>query len=196
MKTETKIILPSDSEAAEFKTVQGWVGRDGRFYGKDERTARYAGSTHAVCEACGAVAPKGRVKCDPCGAKSAHERYLKLPFKEWDGLTPLCLFGDDQYFFDSYDIDEYCENNEVSAEELELVICEPNYYTQIDFDYWTDILPEDREVDEELVKKVDELNAFIEQLKPASWSEGRTRTEYRPAIVDRSGKPGAGGEDL
>lgn len=28
-----KVVLPTDSEAAQFKAVEGWVSRNGRFFG-------------------------------------------------------------------------------------------------------------------------------------------------------------------
>ena len=38
MKAEEKIILDTDPSVVEWKTnIEGWVGKDGRFYGKDKR---------------------------------------------------------------------------------------------------------------------------------------------------------------
>ena len=41
-----QIILPESPEAASVQTVTGWVSRTGRYWGNDERMARYDGSTH------------------------------------------------------------------------------------------------------------------------------------------------------
>lgn len=65
MKPETDVILPSDHRAAKPHTMTGWLSRDGAFY-VDERTARYAGSTHSPCRDCGVVVHKHRTICDVC----------------------------------------------------------------------------------------------------------------------------------
>ncbi len=182
-----EIILPSDDRAAKLTTVTGWVSRAGHFYGNDERTARYDGSTHNKCETCGAVANKGWLSCAACSNKKRHEKYLEIPFKEWDGTTPLCLHHDDKYFFSEDDLIEFIEENEdenYTGEDLELMICEPNYASEIDADdMYQDILPEDQSLDDrypELAAKIEEVNQFIrEEKKAISWNEGRWRTEYK-----------------
>ncbi|MEQ1969482.1 ead/Ea22-like family protein, partial [Xenorhabdus nematophila] len=45
-----KIVMYDSPEAAQIKIVTGWVSRDGRFWGDDERMARYCGATHRQCE--------------------------------------------------------------------------------------------------------------------------------------------------
>lgn len=180
--TEEKIIMYDSAEAATYKTdIKGWVSSDGRYYGDNEDIARYAGCTHKKCD-CGNIHEKGRTKCNACIAKSQREKYNNLPFEEWDGLTPLVLFRDDQYFFDEDSIEEYCEENNVKFEDLMLVICEPNNYYQINSDYWEDILPEDDNIDPKLEEKLKELNKFIKTLPPASWGEGKLRTSYKPQV--------------
>lgn len=174
-----EIILRSDDKAASMQTVTGWVSRNGRFYGKDERTARYDGCTHSKCK-CGNIANKYYSKCDECRNKASKERYSKLTFKEWDGKTPVCNYGTDEYFFDADDIEYYLEDNSLEPRDLELMYCDPNHFTEINGEQWEEILPEnsDGELPNALEEKLKELNKFINNLPPASWSEGRFRTEY------------------
>lgn len=176
---EQKKILYDSQEAAQFKNnISGWISSDGRFFGKDEHLARWNGCTHKICE-CGNEMNKNYTKCDSCRAKSATEKYFLLPIVEWDYVTPLCIYDDDMYFFSEDDLLEYCDDNELNPEDLMLVICKENRYLGLDSEYWDDILPEDGEVDERLSKKIDELNALIAMLPPASYSGDNKRIEYK-----------------
>lgn len=117
--------------------------------------------------------------------------YKDLPFKEWDGKTPLVIFGDDKYFFDSDDIESYLEeiNGDVKDEsekrtstDLQLMICEPNRIAEIDFNgLYGDVLPEDMDIEDvvpnDILHLMNELNKLIKEKKPIlSWSEGKFRT--------------------
>ncbi len=180
-KTEEKAIIMYDSpEAAKPCTMNLWVSADGRFW-RTEDSARYAGCTHNICD-CGKPKDKTYIKCESCRAVDRTERYNAMEFQEWDGNTPLVIFGTDQYFFNQDEINDYCyeqcENEESDSVNLKLVICEPNKYHGIGQDYWEDVLPEDGEVDKNLKIKLAELNAFIESLPPASWREGKIRTSF------------------
>lgn len=176
---EEKIILDSSNEAAQLKTVTGWVSSTGRFF-TDERLARYDGSTHSACE-CGNLMKRSWTKCDSCRSVSNQEKYKAMPFKEWDMKTPLVIFYDDKYFFDADEIEEYLEEHELKDEDLQLVICEPNYLSTIDSGNWEDVLPVDGdgELPKEVEKALGELNKIIEKAEPISWSEGKYRTEYK-----------------
>lgn len=177
METKEIIVLDTDDSAARLITVTGWVSRDGRFFGDNEESARYAGCTHKSCD-CGKPMTKGWTKCDSCRSKSAAERYRALPFKDWDGVTPVC--DDDEYFFSSEAIDEYLEEHDLKPEDLMLVICTPNNFNEITSEYWEEILPEEGEIPSELKEKLDEFNKFIATLAPVSWSPSKIRTAYRP----------------
>jgi hypothetical protein len=181
MQTE-KIINYDSPEAAQPYTMSGWKSSDGRFW-KDEHSARYAGCTHLKCSKCENLTKKGWTVCEECRHKNAINRYMALPFKEWDYKTPLVLFGDDQYFFDESDIEEYLADHEdLEPEDLQLVICTPNNYFEVTEEHWSDILPENSEgeVHKKLREALDALNKVIETLPPASWSEGKFRTSYAP----------------
>lgn len=183
MNKEPKEKVFYDSpEAATYKTnIEGWVSRDGRFWGKDEHMARYNGSTHKLCE-CGQETEKHYLLCLGCRNAKSNERYESMPFKEWDKETPLVLFHEDTYFFSEEDLLEYwADNDEVALSELQLVICEPNHLREVSLDYWDDALPEDWEwndMDPQLAEMVKNLNRYIATLPPVSWQGGKFRTSY------------------
>ena len=172
-------VMYDDPDIVEYKTdIKGWVGKNNMFYGKDEHLARFANSTHKLCD-CGKIMCNGWTKCEWCRAKSDTERYYKLPYKEWDGKAPLVLHDSDEYFFDEDAIHVYCEENDIRPTDLRLVTCEPNYLSEIQEDRWEDILPEDRylkDIYPELCKKIDELNKYIKTLPITSWGSGKYRT--------------------
>ncbi len=167
----------------------GYLSIDNYFY-KEEHLARYQSCTHKVCD-CGRIMVRGRTLCDVCSSAKQREKYFKAPEKEWDGKTYLTLFDDDRFFRDSDDLEEYCEEHEVSASDLMLVICEPNELNEVTSEYWEDIAPED--VDDFLPEEVEEalknLNEVIKKAKPISWSAGkyRTRYEYIPESLTNQG---------
>lgn len=187
MKKE--IILDTDEDIIEYRTnIEGWVGKDGNFYGKDKERAVYANSTHKKCEK-GHVYEKFWTNCRTCQEQELPSKYMQREFKEWDGKTPLCLFGEDKYFFSEDDVADYLEEEE--PENIMLMICEPNYLWEIDMEaQWEDILPEDWSFEDvaskELLEKLKEVNTLIAGHSPVSWNEGKYRTFY-------SLTPGIGG---
>lgn len=176
-----KIILPDSTEAAEKRVLELWVSRTGRCY-KEEELARYDGSTHNVC-GCGNIIKKHYVRCSDCSEKKDIERYQKLEFKEWDGETPLCIHGDDTYFYSECDVDDYCTENELKPEELRLVICEPVKLPRLDVDFFEYCLPDDSDYDDlpdELVKVIDVFNKSVSEYKGVlSWVPGIFRTSVK-----------------
>jgi len=181
MKTEQKIVMYDSPEAAQLKTMQVWVsGPDehGRSYlCQTEDQARYSGCTHKKCE-CGAAVKKGWVKCEECRYKHQENSYLKMPYVSWDGIKPVVTAYGDDYFFNDSDLCEYMEEHELT--EVELIICEPIGYKQLEVEHISgDECHEDFEPPKELVKRVNELNEFIKTLKPHSWQPGKFRTSYK-----------------
>ena len=174
-------------EAAHIATVTGWVSRQGRFYGEAERLARYDGCTHDTCE-CGNEHEKHLACCNTCRDEHRLKRYNAMPFKEWDGETPLAKHEDDRYFFSEDDLLDYCDSNDVDPEDLRLVICQPNYAHEITGEYFSDDLPEDQDIGDvwpELADAIEKANELIRKRdKPLSWSEGKFRTEYRKKQID------------
>lgn len=178
------IILADDPKAAEYrKDLEGWCA-NGFYYGKDgngERRAREAGATHVKCPECDKVRVKDNWGvCESCRDKKYQQRFLDMPWKEWDGVTPLVIYGDDRFFFDEDDINSYLEDSE--DESLQLCICEPVYARALRQDYWEDCFP-DNDDDEnvlpaDLLKKIDEINEILAGMPPVSWKQGKFRTTY------------------
>lgn len=168
-----QIVMNSSDEAAELKTVTGWVSRLGHFYGNDERLARWDGCTHVACNVCGAAVEKSRTMCRACCTAKEIERYNALPKVEWDGETPLYSEVSDEYFFDRQALDDKLYDDGVTAESLRLVICTPNYPREIDYDHWYDDLPEEGDLPDDIAGAVAALNEVIKKSAPLSWSPGK-----------------------
>jgi hypothetical protein len=177
MKDTKKIMYESD-EAAQLKTVTGWVSSDGRFFGKDEHLARYAGSTHALCE-CGQEKDRGYTICETCRNKANYDKFISLPFKDYDG-SPVYSNAYDKFFFESDEIEEFLEENEL--ESIDLLFCDSVPYSPIGYDYWDGDLPEDFEIPKELETRVTDFNKFLETLPPASWVPGKIRTCFAKSL--------------
>ncbi len=178
-KEKEPMVMYTDDNAAQLKTITGWISRNGKFFGTDENIARFDGCTHKTCE-CGNMMIKHYTKCERCISKLQFERYNAYPFEEWDGKKPLCEHNGDRYFFDASDIDEYLEEHEMEAKDLMLVICRPNYARTVDSSIWEDDLPEDGDIPKELQAKLDEMNEVIKTMPPISYSPDKIRTEYTP----------------
>lgn len=173
----SEVVLNTDDAAAKLTTVTGWVSRDGLFYGKDERIARWAGCTHIVCE-CGKPTPKSYVKCDECRAKTDRERWLALPLAAPDWQYPLCIYQDDRYFWGEDELRDWCEDNDIKPSSLLLVTCEPHHWRQVDTDYWSDDGPEDWDgyLPREIEQALKALNDAIKSYRhPACWYPGKER---------------------
>lgn len=182
--TDKKIMYES-AEAATFKTdISGWVSSDGRFFGNDEHAARYAGSTHKICE-CGNEHERGWTKCEECRAKYAQEKYLERPYQVYDFVTPV--YCDERYFFNSDEIVDFMVDNNLTT--LDLEICEPVTAPYID-DYAVDELPEDwalEDADKELSAMIDKINEYILKKQPIlSWYPSKYRTTVY--ICDQDGE--------
>lgn len=161
------------------KAIPVFISSNNRPY-SDEAMARYDSHTHKICD-CGNKMGKGWTKCESCRRIASNERYAKMPFQEWDGKTMVCIYGDDKYFRDADEVQEYCEDSEIEPESLQLVICKPNYLTPVDTDLWDDVMPEDGdgELPKEVQAALDALNKVISEAKPISYSEGEFRTNFK-----------------
>jgi hypothetical protein len=169
--TDSEIVILSDSpEAATLQTVTGWVSRDGRFFGSDERSARYSGSTHGKCNTCGGVCSKSWLICQACQDSKTVEKWKEAERMPWDGTTPLYSDAYDKYFFDD-GAEEFAEDEGVSLEALRLRICRPVYGRLIDTDHFSDELPEDNEgeVPDVIADAMEKLNEAIKAAGPLSW---------------------------
>lgn len=181
--TEKTIILEDSPEAASIQTVTGWVSRTGRFWGNDERMARYDGSTHKRCE-CGAIIEQ-RSYCRKCSDRKEVERWQAMPEVEWNGSDYLYSQTADQYFRDEQEIADYCADFDepCTPDDLRLVICTPNYLREVDLcEDNSEEMPEDGDEScftEDVQEALEALNKAIRESRtPAqaiSWSPGKTK---------------------
>lgn len=171
-----KIVMYESDEAAQVKTLTGWVSREGIYWGDNEHQARWGGCTHKTCE-CGNMMSKHYLKCDSCRTKSDRENYLKLPFKEYNG-EPVVIRDTDTYFFSEDEIVDYLEDNDLK--EVDLLFCDAQEWTPISSDVWQDIMPDEEDfLPEPLQAALDNLNQVIETLLPCSYFPGKVRTTYK-----------------
>lgn len=173
------IILPDSPLAAERKSVTGWVSRDGYFYGdgpSNERTARYAGSTHSQCSDCGAICQKVYTKCEACRDKAALARFLAMPRAPWDGEQMVYSEARDRYYNEPDDAEEELEEGE-TLEDLRLILCAPNRARPLDEDYFVDAMPDDGDyytLPAALRDAIDAFNKVAAECPPLSWRPGKT----------------------
>jgi hypothetical protein len=178
---DEKIVMRDSDEAAQLKTVTGWVSRNGQFYGDDERTARWAGCTHEVCDGCGKVIQRGW--CKGCREKKDVEKWLAAERAEYDGVAMLYSDSSDKYFSDEVEAEEYAEDNGISMDDLRLYICNPVYGRPIDSGHFCDELPEDGEVPDSIGFAMDALNKAIKDAGPLSWYPGKKVPILTPKAV-------------
>ena len=179
MSAADDVILPSDDRAAKLVTVTGWVSRDGLFFGANERTARWSGSTHAVCSACGEVCPKHYTKCQGCrdldsiAKHEARERRIYVSGMLYSHLR-------DRFFVDLDELLEYCEYESVNIADLQVVLCEPIRPRYLDDEDFADELPEDGSIADsapKLWELMQQWNAEIDRMCAAgegtSWEPSK-----------------------
>ena len=173
MKDQQPIILPDSPEAATYRTdITGWVSRDGLYFGKDEELARYSGCTHKKCE-CGNIFEKSWIQCEKCRLadkeKRQAEALAKMPRQEWDGETPLYEEASDRYLFDAGEVEDLCDDEGKTFDEMQFQICAPNHPRMIDTDDFSDDFPEDGEAPDDLVAAIEAFNNATKDVV-LSWS--------------------------
>lgn len=171
-------VLYDSKIAAKRVTTEGWVSRQGHFYGDGyhaEHLARYDGCTHIVCttRGCGNIITKDRIICKDCQARKELDRFNDMPRVLWDGKTPICIYNTDEYFFTIGQLLDYCEQHSVYPHNLHLVLCSPVYASEIPDDYYSHELPEESSLDDicpELDSLIQAVNDYIAENKPVlSW---------------------------
>lgn len=88
----TEMVMYDSPEAASIQTLTGWVDRHGRFWGKDEHMARFAGSTHQLCD----KNPEHGIRannsyCEACHDERAQARFMAMERQPWDCETMLAI---------------------------------------------------------------------------------------------------------
>ena len=114
------------------------------------------------------------------------KNYLEKPFKEWDRKTPVYSESFDKYFFSVDELSDFCYDDEITDDEngtvLKLLICEPNYLSEIDFNnVWCELVPENFDRIEDVASKdlldiMDKFNKIVKNHAPVSWYPGEYRT--------------------
>ena len=177
-----KEVLYDSEESAKFQTVEGWVSRMGRFFGKDERTARWDGCTHKKCKTCETIIIKDFTYCKECADKILYENYLKLPYENWNEIDVLYSMKYDTFFYSKDEVFDFVyENGIKDLDNLYLVITDKNYFWKIDpYDIYSNIL-DGVEIPYQIEKAFDELNIKIEDYKYAiSYNPlGKKRTSIK-----------------
>lgn len=179
---DEKVVMFDSDEAATFKTdISGWVSRDGRFYGKDERCARYDGCTHRTCE-CGKVHDKHRIRCASCDSLKRDEKFNSFPVEQYDGTTPCCLFDAETYFWDEQAILDYLADLDEGSV-VQLCKCKPGYLHTLDYEDWADDLPEDGELPDDVATAMEALNVAIKAAGPVCWYEDAIAIDVAPLLA-------------
>jgi hypothetical protein len=180
-----KIILPSSDEAAIKKTVTGWMSRNGRFFGDDELLARYDGSTHRECPMCGKVINKYEY-CHDCHTKANIEKYQKMERRDWNGKDGIYSQEKDKWFWSYEELDDYIEYNDITVDDLLLIIGRPTYAREIDpLEYYEGDIPDEGDLPEDLFLAFDTLNKYIRESKMIlSW-----RPSKFAAVIKAEAKP-------
>lgn len=173
---DEKVILPDSPEAASIKTVTGWVSRTGRFWGDDERTARYDGSTHKLCEKCGGLVEQ-RGYCGPCADKKEVDKYESMQAKPWDGVCMVYSIAAEKYYSDPYEAFDDLEGEDAKIETMMLVLCEPNKIRLFDEDYFSDDLAEDGELPDEIEQAINAFNDALRAAPVLSWWPGNFKLD-------------------
>ena len=97
------------------------------------------------------------------------QKFNSLPVEKWDGVTPLCVFDSDTYFFDDSVLDYIADHPEDA--EIRICKCRPGYLHQLDKSDWADDLPEDGEIPDAVLSALDLLNKAIKEAAPVCWYE-------------------------
>ena len=168
-----EMILSTDAQAAHYETdIKGWVDRNDRFWGTDERGARWSGCTHTPCKQCGHPTSKNYYLCESCHEEKRIESYSHLKRKKWNMGTPIYSEKTDTYFEKIADLEDYMEDFKGTLQSLRLLICEPDYLPVVSENYLNDELPDDVELPSDIQEALDNLNDVIEGSEPISFSPG------------------------
>jgi hypothetical protein len=142
-------------DAAEYRTdVAGWVCRVcGQYCGTGgiaEHAARRHCATDLPCPECGGRrSDKGYTRCLECVRKHDDARWAALERVEWDGVTPLCEWRGDRYYFDEDEVAGLVAGTLAdggSVADIRLVLCGPDEPRRFEMaEFLADQLPGDFE---------------------------------------------------
>jgi hypothetical protein len=169
---KAKVNLKDIQKIKQMREHDAFLLPDGSKYWADRISIDQL-ATHADCCDCGVEFEKSYThqrRCEDCDFKKDAENFSKLPLVEWDGETPLVIWGDDRYFFSEDDIDEYCEENEISKDQLKLEICKETSFGEVNVsELFMDELHEDWDYPKELAELEDQLNKWLKNNSTNTW---------------------------
>lgn len=177
MHKAQSIIMYDSPQAASIQTVSGWVSNDGRYFGDNEKLARYCGATHKSCsvDSDHPIYPVNSY-CDACSHDEALERFNAMPIVEWDGSTMLYLCEHDLYLSSASSVQHFCDEYGLELKDLKLVLCEEIGMQEVDENYWEDDFAGDVDLAAPIQEALDTLNAAIRKHgKAASWMPSSKR---------------------
>ena len=132
--------------------------------------------THVDCSDCGQEFKKTYTYgtlCNVCRKIKESKYYDGLNKVQWDGVSMVSLIDDPETYFSSReDIEEYASENEVSVEDLKLMLCSKTNFNTIDVSYIVgdgELIHEDWEPSAEFTKRLDEFNEFLEKEDTQTW---------------------------
>lgn len=179
-------ILPEGVEAIQ-ETITLWRGKRNYFHEKDLAELELA--VDRYCQICGK--PTGNVhhvNCPECRFKNEEKRFLQMPYKDWDGETPVWLYNTDIYFFSVEEVIDYATELGIKVSELWLVIAEPVQLPEFDIE---DFLYEKLEVEPEDINDIvsdskrEIINTFVNNILLEElgndlnlWKPGKYRTSF------------------
>ena len=183
---EKHIIILGDESVIEYRTnIEGWVGKNGLYYGRSEankQTALYANSTHRKCS-CGELY-RINSYCSSCSSKKTINRFLALEEIEYDGESYLVTYDNDTFFSDLDGAYEYCYENDIEIADLMLVQCEKKFkFSRVNIDEINEeYCTEDETLSDfhpEIAQKVKELNELLDKTESKIWFATNKRIKIK-----------------
>jgi hypothetical protein len=168
-----------DQVAVKYRTdIKGWVGPDGRYYGDDERLARWANCDLVTCSMDGCVnsVNKTYTVCDACLEKSDIDKW-KVAEKRKPMPEDRYFYSDylDKYYGDLEEAQDEAEEVGVSIADLRLYHCQRARSPEIDLhDLVADLTPDGMEpwelLTDEIILAAENLNRLLAEHKFDSFS--------------------------
>ena len=133
------------------------------------------------CSCGGRIYNKMYTCCDKCLARKEKERWEKKELKEWDGETPIYSHAIDKYFFfDFEEIEDVAYEENLTLEEMKLVLCQPARKPVFDIaNILNDYLVEDYDPDDipEINKVEKTVQNWIDEHVPTMWEPSKYRVD-------------------
>jgi hypothetical protein len=184
MEETKKKLHFKDVEVIKGVPPKKYYKADGVDWSLDEDYVRRQACTHLDCKLCGEeTISHYTMTCESCRSKKELAAYNAFPLVEWNGTDGLSLYNDPEtYFFDIDDVEQYCEDNEIEKKDLQLVLCEPTRFNEINVcEFQEEVIHEDWEPDAKLLELEAALNEYLRTASTRTWLP----TDQRVSIVCR-----------